>query len=79
MQSYFSLPPGGRWHFRKKMPEGARGIIIYRSPQNECFAFVHAGSLTRLCRELPLGGSLEIKALIFIFYLCFPFSFDSKK
>ena len=43
----FGLPPGGRWHFRKKMTEGACGIIAYHSPQKEYFSFVHAGSSHR--------------------------------
>ena len=43
----FGLPPGGRWHFRKKMTEGACGIIAYHSPQEKYFSFVHAGSSHR--------------------------------
>ena len=58
MLTYLRLPPGGR---RTAIAvEGARGIIIYRSPQTECFAFVHAGSFSRLRRQLPLGGSLML-------------------
>ena len=59
MRTYFCLPPGGRG--TAIAVEGARGIIIYRSPQTECFAFVHAGFFSPLSPatfdSLPLGGS----------------------
>jgi len=50
----------------RHLTEGAHDINAQRSPQNNHFILVHAGSLTRLRRELPPGGSLSyIHPLLF--------------
>ena len=43
-------------------PEGARGIIVYRSPQNECFAFVHASSSLHRSAVFSLLSEEGLKA-----------------
>ena len=56
--NYISLPPGGRWHFRKKMTEGASDSFAYHSSKNKQYTFIHAGSYHRY-RGPPPGGRLR--------------------
>ena len=51
-----SLPPGGRWHFREKMTEGAHDTSFDRSPYCERKTVICASSFVFLpCKNCPIS------------------------